>query len=181
MRPHSAVHRRRHHDARPPPDVPRADHARQQVVRQPVGHLGQRVGRQRRDDEQVRPAAQLDVQDPAVALPRRGPLVRIPVDGLDVRQRGQRGHGGLLVGLAREEAGCGFGEDDADREASFVLREGGQDEWELYRCDGTAGGEEEVLLAIVERRTYGGGRVAVGFLLVVGMIASARCICELQV
>lgn len=119
--------------------VPRPDHARQQVVAQPVGDLGQGVGAQGHDGHEVGPAAQLDVQDGGAAAPGRPPLVLVLVDGVDARQGAQARQGGLLGGLAGQEAGGGGGQDQADGEPVRVGGgQGGDYVWDLDGCYGAA-------------------------------------------
>mmetsp|Transcript_10898 Transcript_10898/g.42467 ORF Transcript_10898/g.42467 Transcript_10898/m.42467 type:complete len:235 (+) Transcript_10898:165-869(+) len=61
--PHHRVHRRRDdHALVGIVEVPRSNDARQEVVAQSVCHLGERVGRARRDDQDVRPPSELNVK-----------------------------------------------------------------------------------------------------------------------
>jgi hypothetical protein len=77
------------------------------------------------------------MQDLGAARSRRGPLVGVEVHAVDVWEEWQKGDGGLLGGLAGEEAGGGGGEDDADGEGGMV-GEGGDDELQFDRGDATA-------------------------------------------
>jgi len=103
--PHEGVHRWRDVDGLAV--VPRAHHAREEVVAQPAGdlarqaelsdeeesgggirrestrpcpYLGEGVGRERRDDEGVSPPAELDVQDLVADAPPAGSLVVFGVE-----------------------------------------------------------------------------------------------------
>jgi hypothetical protein len=99
-------------------------------------------------------------------LPGLNPLVFILVDSIDVRERGQGGHGRLFGGLAGEKASRVLGKDDTNGEVRVVYKSG-YDEWELYDRNGTASSEKKVRFAIVERRGEGCGRGALGFIVVV--------------
>lgn len=86
--PHEGVHGRRDVDGLAV--IPRAHHARQEVVAQPASDLGEGVGRERRDDQGVGPPAELDVEDLVADPPPAGPLVVVGVE------RDAAGEGGLV-------------------------------------------------------------------------------------
>ena len=126
--PHHRVHGRRQ-DHRLG-EIPGTEQAGQEVVAKPQGQLGQRVGVERGNDQQVGPVAKLDVQDriaPAVSQPR--PLVPVAENGIGgLFVRGLRPPGGKLAGV--EEVKRGLGGDDANqvspaREARRRARESG--------------------------------------------------------
>ena len=101
--------------------VPGADDASKDAVGHAGDDLSEGVGAEGRDDEQVGPPAQLDVQDGGAAGPGLAPLVRVAVDAVDT---GHRGHGrqrGLLGGLASQEASRARGQEHPDREVIAVL------------------------------------------------------------
>lgn len=141
MKPHGHIHRQTHHNSlmglavRQTRRIPRAYQVRKQRITDAICNLGQCVGAQRRHDENVRPLAQVDVQDAPAPRPRRPRLVLVLVDAVDMRKRRQRRDGGLLGGLAAEKVGGGLGEDDADGEVG-VVAEGGDDVGQLDCCYG---------------------------------------------
>lgn len=152
------IHGRRHQDPLPhaidpPLRIPGPHHARQQVVAKAIYDFGQRVGAQRHDGQQVRPAPQLNVQDTRAATPHAlgvadgrsaAPFVVVEVDAVHARDGEQRLEGGLFGGLAGEEVGGGGGQDQTDGEWGAVvvvavlvsLEEGLDDVWDFDGGDG---------------------------------------------
>ncbi len=68
MHPHGGIHRGSHQDPFPAPrrlrrarGIPGADDGEQEIIGHAAGDLGERVGRQGRDQEQIRPASQFDM------------------------------------------------------------------------------------------------------------------------
>ena len=82
--------------------------------------------------------------------PGLNPLVLVLVESVDVGELGQGGHGRLFRRLACEETSGVLGEDDADGEVGVVCKRG-DDEYQFYDRDGTAGGEKKVRFPILER------------------------------
>lgn len=190
------IHSRRHQDplaytVDAPIRIPSPHHAGEQVVTNAIHNLGQRVGAQRHDGQQVRPTPQLNVQNAGAAAPHAlglangrtaAPLVVVEVDAVHARDGEQGLEGGLFGGLAGEEVGGGGGQDQADGEgrnavvvvAGLVVRlqEGLDDVWDLDGGDGARRGEQEVGFAIVA----GGAQVCEGVVgLPVGKASSAGC------
>ena len=130
VRPHQAIHRRRHEDR----SVGGQHQRGQQIVGKAMRDLGQRIGSGRRDDDGVRPARQLDVAH------RR-------FSGLIPQRRTHRLAGQRLEGLCTDEAQRGFGHhhlhvaallDEAARQfgglvGSDAARQRQQDAWPCIR------------------------------------------------
>ena len=106
------------------------------IVAQPVDDLGERVGGHRSDDQDVGPAAQLDVQDARAAPPGLQPLGGVVVHGVDAGQVQQRRDGRLLGGLAGQEVLRRLRQDDPDREPGGVGAKGLDDLGDFDRCHG---------------------------------------------
>lgn len=100
--------------------VPGANDAGQDAVGHATDDLGEGVGAEGGDDEEVGPAAQLDVQDCGAAGPGLAPLVRVAVDAVDARHCRYGGQGGLFGGLAGEEARRARGQQHPDGQAGVL-------------------------------------------------------------
>src|SRR5207247_610918 len=78
--PHQRIHRRRKDDRAA--EIPGAEYAGQEVVGEPHRELGEGVGIERGDDEQLGPLAELDVKHRvAAAVARADPLVTVAIKG----------------------------------------------------------------------------------------------------
>ena len=95
--PHQGVHRGGEHHR--PGEIPGAEHAGQEVVGEAEGELGQGVGVERGDDQQVGPLAERDVQDRIAApIARAGPLVGVAEERALPRARRGRARPGRRSG-----------------------------------------------------------------------------------